>query len=76
MDRIKGEIYLITNTLNNKVYVGKTYKGYLNRFQEHISKSMEIDKNGNYVSKNKFHQALRELGSQNFIPTALLKLRT
>lgn len=29
------EIYLITNRINGKQYVGKTQKGYLNRFDQH-----------------------------------------
>ena len=32
-------IYLITNTINNKVYVGKTELSIGKRFQEHIHDS-------------------------------------
>ena len=31
------DIYLITNLVNNKQYVGKTQKGYLYRFKQHLS---------------------------------------
>lgn len=34
-----GEIYLITNSINNKIYVGQTKIGYLKRFKGHISSS-------------------------------------
>ena len=32
-------IYLITNKINSKKYVGKTYKSIIQRFKEHCSKS-------------------------------------
>lgn len=28
----RGEIYIVTNDINDKVYIGKTYAGYLRRF--------------------------------------------
>lgn len=36
------EVYLITNKINNKKYVGQTIssRGYLNRFDEHIQESI------------------------------------
>lgn len=34
-----GSLYLIRNNINNKVYVGKTYKSIETRFNEHISDS-------------------------------------
>ena len=43
------EIYLITNLLNDKKYVGKTIRGYKNRFKEHCKfKDSYI---GNAISK-------------------------
>lgn len=35
MIKNKVDIYLITNLLNNKYYVGQTCKGYKNRFNQH-----------------------------------------
>lgn len=32
---MKGEIYVIFNSVNNKPYVGITIQGYLKRFKKH-----------------------------------------
>jgi len=51
-------IYLITNKINSKKYVGKTYKSIIQRFKEHCSKSKK--------SNTHLHRAIRKYGSSNF----------
>lgn len=53
-------VYLITNLVNNKKYVGITHNTIEHRFEEHIQKSR--CKNGNWV----LHRALRKYGVDNF----------
>ncbi len=53
------EVYLITNCVNNKKYVGITKRGYKFRFREHISSA----KCG---SNNLLHCAIRKYGESNF----------
>lgn len=57
---MSGCIYLITNKINNKKYVGKTIKSLPTRFYNHCYAS----KNG---STTYFHKALRKYGEDNFI---------
>ena len=53
------DIYLITNNINGKRYVGKTQRGYLLRFQEHCN----AKKNGfnTYIGN-----AIDKYGKENF----------
>lgn len=53
------EVYMITNTVNGKRYIGITKNGYMRRFSEHISSSR-----GN--SKCMIHCAIRKYGVDNF----------
>lgn len=54
-------IYLITNTINNKKYVGQTKeKDPMTRFKGHISDSIVNSTN------NRFHNAIRKYGPENF----------
>ena len=62
------EIYLITNTVNNKKYIGQTasIKGYEKRFQEHCKNSL-------IISNNCLYKAMRKYGISNFTVKRLLK---
>lgn len=63
-----GEIYLITNKLNGKKYVGKTVQGVKYRFLEHLKRAYTIDYSTyDYKYNNKFYRALRKYGRDNFI---------
>ena len=53
------EVYLITNSVNGKRYVGITKRGYMQRFNEHKSQA----KSG---SVNILHCAMRKYGSDAF----------
>lgn len=53
------DIYLITNRVNNKQYVGKTQKGYLNRFKEHINAY-------SHGERQYLHCAMNKYGAENF----------
>lgn len=55
-----GIIYKITNTLNNKIYVGQTTRNIAERWREHRSKSAPSD--GTYL-----HNAIAKYGEDNFI---------
>lgn len=54
-----NEVYLITNRVNGKRYVGITSRGYQERFKEHVSDAL----NG---SKTILHNAIRKYGEENF----------
>jgi len=77
--KITGEIYKITNIVNNKCYIGQTrshylnngkYRpyGYLGRFNSHVSES--------YSNKNHccsyLNAAIRKHGSDNFVCERIL----
>ena len=59
---MKGNLYVITNSVNDKVYVWKTYRTIEERFKEHIleskrerSKNRDIYKAMNTLGVDKFH---------------------
>lgn len=56
-------IYLVTNLINNKKYVGLTTKTIEHRWKEHINCSHS---NGN-ASEFALHRAIAKYGEQNFI---------
>lgn len=55
-----GQIYIIRNYVNDKVYVGETTAGYKNRFKNHCKKSTRTYRN------YKLYDAMDELGVENF----------
>ena len=55
------EIYKITNTVNGKIYIGKTCKTAQQRFNRHIKQS-----SGNVKNTDYFHLALKKYGSDKF----------
>lgn len=54
-----NDVYLVTNKVNGKKYVGITCKGYLARWKEHLSNSAA-------GSKSILHNAIRKYGPDNF----------
>lgn len=54
-----GNLYIIRNTVNDKVYIGKTYNTIEQRFKEHKNDA----KRG---IKNKFYNAIRKYGGDKF----------
>lgn len=56
---MKGYLYLITNKINGKQYVGKTYDTIESRWQDHISKSRSN-------SNRPLCRAIRKYGPDNF----------
>lgn len=76
--KVIGEIYKITNTVNNKCYIGQTrshrlnhdkYRpyGYLGRFNSHISEAMRSKNHSKYLD-----MSLRKYGTENFICEKIL----
>jgi len=57
------EIYIITNLLNGKIYIGQTQQGYKKRFIQHIYEANYL-KDKRY--KSLLRQALRKYGASNF----------
>ena len=54
-----NDVYLITNRVNGKRYVGVTCRGYLERFKEHVNSAMS-------GSTTILHSAIRKYGVNNF----------
>lgn len=61
-----GRIYIIRNTINSKVYVGKTLKDINIRFREHIHNAYRKDENGDWLYKYKLYNAVRKHGADKF----------
>lgn len=59
-------IYQITNTINGKIYIGKTVKTIEERFQNHIRHSRCESQTQTYL-----HNAMRKYGTEAFITTEL-----
>lgn len=60
-----GNLYIIRNNTNDKVYIGKCYYGLKSRLRDHITKAkrnLDKYKDGNY----RLHSAMREIGYDNF----------
>ncbi len=57
-----GIIYKITNTINNKVYIGQTIRPMQERFERHINDSLKETE-----PRIHLHRAIRKYGRQNFI---------
>lgn len=71
----QGEIYCITNQQNQMKYIGQTkcikirngkpeYKGYEDRFEQHLTAALSNGKQRNACEK--FYNAIREFGKDSF----------
>lgn len=61
---MKGIIYKITNTVNGKIYIGKTVQNIKRRFSQHIAKA----KNDQIILKNiRLYSAFRKYGFDKFV---------
>lgn len=61
---MKGSIYIIRNTINNKVYIGQTTQTIGVRFTNHKMASRTGE-------DTKFYRAMRKHGEENFYPELL-----
>lgn len=63
------QLYLITNSINNKCYIGQTNqnKGYLKRFDEHCKAANRKNYSHSYL-----HNAIKHYGADNFKVKLLL----
>ena len=62
-------IYIVKNTINSKVYIGKTIKTPEERFKEHCYTANNIYKNCSYQSR--LYNAMNKYGSNNFFVQTL-----
>lgn len=58
-------IYCIKNSINNKVYIGKTIYTINQRFKEHIRDAY------NHKYNSKLHRAILKYGEENFYPVII-----
>lgn len=65
---MKGTIYKITNTINNKVYIGKTYSTIERRFGQH-----KRDSRKDSCKDRPLYKAMNKYGIENFVITELGK---
>lgn len=64
---MQGNLYIITNNINCKIYIGKTYNDIDHRFKEHINNAYKIDYDTlDYRYNTKFYNAIRKYGPENF----------
>ena len=61
---ILGNIYCITNTVNNKAYVGKTLLSIQKRFQQHLQDAKRF-------TDRPLYRAINKYGAENFSITLL-----
>lgn len=61
-----GNIYKITDIINNKVYIGQTKRDIMRRYSDHISHAF-TSKRPNDLSCS-LYIAMRKYGIQNFVP--------
>lgn len=60
---MSGEIYIIKNFVNNKIYIGQTITGSVNRFTQHLNEAFQEDrKEYNYY----LSRAIRKYGKEAF----------
>ena len=57
---MNGIIYLITNSVNKKVYVGQTRRSMEGRWKQHLNAAKKVD------NKCPLYEAMRKLGIENF----------
>lgn len=62
-------IYKITNTKNNKIYIGITSESLQHRFNGHVRKA-------NIGSTSNFHKAIRKYGKESFSKEILYSFET
>lgn len=58
---MEGYIYKITNSLNNKCYIGKTYKSIQQRWKEHLKSCKKGE-----CSNRPLYKAINKYGVSNF----------
>lgn len=64
MNTEQGEIYKITNIINNKIYIGKTKNG-IARYKRHMTNAKSINKKLSTECPI-FYEDIRKFGKQNF----------
>ena len=57
-EEVLGQIYIIRNNINSKVYIGQTIQGYENRWYGHKHESKNIDR--------PLYRAMKKYGIDNF----------
>lgn len=63
---MKGNLYKITNTVNKKVYIGKTYSTLEVRWRRHMQDVFRLNEYLEYKYNYKLYNAIRKHGISNF----------
>lgn len=63
---MEGHLYKVVNTVNGKVYIGKTYSTIGDRWARHKYDAFRLDPEGNYKYDFKFYRAIRKYGTDAF----------
>lgn len=61
-----GSLYIITNSVNHKVYIGKTYTSIEKRWKRHLTDCDRKNENGEYKYKYPIYNAIRKHGKEKF----------
>lgn len=61
MNKEYSNIYIITNIINNKQYIGQTIKSIKQRFEQHLRNSENSD-----INRMPIHKAIKKYGKDNF----------
>lgn len=67
--KYEGYIYIISNDINNKVYIGQTIETVEKRYKDHISASKSSNTKGVIL-----YNAMRKYGVEHFIVKELKKI--
>lgn len=56
-----NEVYMITNHVNGKRYIGITCRGYQERYKEHLAQAL-----GEHLDTRSVHYGIKKYGAENF----------
>ena len=72
LNHLPHHCYIITNKINNKIYIGVTYKSIEKRFAEHV----KVSRFKSNKSKMPINFAIQKYGKENFIINILKTFNT
>ena len=72
-NKFTGYIYKITNTINNKVYIGQTRVNIYRRIRQHFTSAFNLKSLG---YNTYFHKAIRKYGITSFVFEKIFETRS